>query len=174
MAALFSSGIAAWNERAELSARFGEDWTWYRSNVRVWIPRWRPHLGTDQATVFIAATCEPCSDIGRFIVRRPLRGLVIAAAESSPTDLTRITYQGADAEVGVAALGRTAEHVNLAWAVGGWIARLPLVNGFLQLVADAVGAGPRRMSAHDAEDDPRDSGHDRPPSPPRRGAVEPR
>ena len=67
-------------------------------------------------------------------------------AEDSPLPLERLTYvagDGTPAEDGVAALARALEHVNLAWALVGFAIRLPLVRPFLQLVADAVGAGPQ-------------------------------
>ena len=69
MGALFSAGVAAWNEGGELSRRFGQDWSRYRMEVRLWLPRWRPYTGTP-ATVYLATTCEPCSEVGRFLTRR--------------------------------------------------------------------------------------------------------
>ena len=44
---------------------------------------------------------------------------------------------------GMVALARALEHVNLGWAFVGWIIRLPLVCAVVQLLADAVGRGPR-------------------------------
>ncbi len=151
MAALFSAGVAAWNEDGELSQRFGHDWSRYRAEVRLWLPRWRPYTSTT-ATVFVGTTCEPCSDVGRFLARRRPLGLEIAAAEASSDEMTRITYRmdGVGTETGLAAVGRSVEHVNLAWATGSWIVRLPLVRPLLQLVADAGGAGPRRLSRNPA------------------------
>ena len=151
MGALFSAGVAAWNEGSELSHRFGQDWSRYRAEVRLWLPHWRPYTGAN-ATVFVGTTCEPCSDVGRFLARRRPRGLEIAAAEDSSDEMTRITYRmdGLGTETGLAALGRSVEHVNLAWAIGSWIVRLPLIRPLLQLVADAVGAGPRRLSREPA------------------------
>ena len=148
---LFSAGVAAWNEDGELSKRFGRDWSRYRTEVPLWLPRWRPYAGTT-ATVYVATTCEPCSEVGRFLTRRRPKGLVIAAAEESSDETTRITYrmEGVGTETGLAAVGRSVEHINLAWAIGGWIVRLPVVRPLLQLVADAVGAGPRRLSLEPA------------------------
>lgn len=160
MAALFSGGVAAWNEGGELSQRFGQDWSLYRTEVRLWLPRWRPYAGTT-ATVFVGRTCKPCSDVGRFLAHRRPQGLEIAAAEESSDEMTRITYRtdGVGTETGLAALGRSVEHVNLLWAIGSWILRLPLIRPLLQLVADAVGAGPRRLSrtsANRSDDRPND------------------
>ena len=145
-AAIFSAGLAAWSEDLELADRFGDGWSAYRSRVRVWLPRWRPASAADgPATVYVARTCEPCAEVGGFLERRPTVGLDVAAAEQSATPLRRITYVGADGrrESGISAVGRSLEHVNLAWATASWIARLPVVLPFLQLVTDAVGGGPR-------------------------------
>lgn len=151
MGAIFSAGVAAWNEGGELSQRFGQDWTRYRADVRLWLPSWRPHIAT-RATVFVGTTCEPCSEVGRFLDRRRPRGLYIAAAEHSSEEMTRITYRanGGGTETGLAAIGRSLEHVNLAWTFGSWIVRLPLIRPILQLVADAAGAGPRHLSRNPA------------------------
>ena len=62
--------------------------------------------------------------------------------------LTRITYDPGDGSaesVGVAALGRALEHVNLAWALAGMFVRLPGVCSLLQVAADASGGGPNRV-----------------------------
>jgi protein-S-isoprenylcysteine O-methyltransferase Ste14 len=152
MAAIFSAGVAAWTEGSELSQRFGQDWTRYRADVRLWLPRWRPHTCA-LGTVFVGTTCGPCSDVGRFLDRRQPQGLEIAAAEDAPDEMTRITYRshGVGTETGLAAIGRTLEHVNLAWAIASWIVRLPLIRPLLQLVADAVGAGPRHLARKPAD-----------------------
>jgi protein-S-isoprenylcysteine O-methyltransferase Ste14 len=147
MGALFSAGVAAWNEGGELTHRFGRGWARYRAEVRLWLPSWRPYTDTT-ARVFVGTTCEPCSDVGRFLGRRLPAGLGIVAAEDSTDEMTRITYRasGVGTETGLAAVGRSVEHINLVWAVCSWIVRLPLVRPLLQLVADAVGAGPRQLS----------------------------
>jgi protein-S-isoprenylcysteine O-methyltransferase Ste14 len=143
VAAAFSAGLAAWSEDIELRGRFGDDWHQYRSRVRVWLPRWRPVV-LDRAVVYVARGCEPCDEVGRFLLRRPSVGLDVEAAEGCPDPLSRITYvRGDHRSVGVAAIGRSLEHVNLAWAIGSWIARLPVVRPILQLVTDAVGGEPR-------------------------------
>ncbi|MEI6497963.1 MAG: methyltransferase [Actinomycetota bacterium] len=148
MAAAFAAGLAAWNESNDLTDRFGDDWLRYRSNVRPWWPRWHPYTGHHgDATVYVGTSCEPCSEVGRFLDARRPHGLEVAPAEESPDKLTRITYRalGVGTETGLGAIGRSVEHINLAWAFASWIVRLPLVRPFLQLVADAVGAGPRLL-----------------------------
>jgi Phospholipid methyltransferase len=151
MAALFSDGLAAWSENNDLAAQFGDEWVEYRAHVHAWLPRWRPYVATT-ATVFVGTTCEPCSEIGRFLARRRPLGLTIAAAEESSGEMTRMTYRadGVGTETGLAAVGRSLEHVNFALAIGSWIVRLPLVRPLLQLVADAVGGGPRQLSLQPA------------------------
>jgi protein-S-isoprenylcysteine O-methyltransferase Ste14 len=154
VAAAFSAGLAAWSEDVELAERFGDDWRAYRGRVRTWWPRWTPApLGEaapdpstrDRGVVYVAAgSCEPCDEVGQFLLRRPSVGLDVEAAEACPDRLTRITYVGdGQRAVGVAAIGRSLEHVNLAWAAASWIARLPVVLPILQLVADAAGGEAR-------------------------------
>ncbi len=145
MGAAFSAGIAAWHEDDELSRRFGDDWTRYRRDVHLWLPRWRP-IVTRPATVYVAATCEPCRQIGDFLERRGAIGLDITPAEECPVRLRRVTYvRGAERSTGVAAIGRSLEHANLGWATVSWIGRLPGVEQVLQLITDAVGGGPRTI-----------------------------
>ena len=146
MSAAFSAGLAAWNEDGDLAARFGDDWHRYRNQVRLWLPRWRPAV-SDPAVVYVAATCEPCSEVGRFLERRRPTGLTLARAEECPFPLERISYgQGSRRADGLAAIGRSLEHVNLAWAAVSWVARLPVLEQVLQLINDAVGFGPRPVS----------------------------
>jgi len=146
MAAAFSAGVAAVAEARELPARFGDAWHDYRPHTRLWWPAWRPQVGAG-AVVYVAQTCGPCSEVGRFLLARRPVGLEVRPAEESPFPLERITYLRAETrEAGVAAVGRSLEHANLAWAVAGWIARLPVVDQVLQLIADAVGFGPRSIA----------------------------
>lgn len=66
------------------------------------------------------------------------------AAEACPFPLERITYVRVNQRVaGIAAVGRSLEHVNLAWVVASWITRLPGLEQLLQLIADAIGYGPQ-------------------------------
>jgi protein-S-isoprenylcysteine O-methyltransferase Ste14 len=145
LSAAFSAGIAAWNEDNELGERFGEEWHQYRQGARLWIPRWRPTV-TERAVVYVAGTCEPCSEVGGFLARRDPVGLDITPAETCPTRLRRITYQRGRTRVsGIAAVGHSFEHANLGWAVVGWIGCLPGIQQLLQLITDAVGGGPRSI-----------------------------
>jgi hypothetical protein len=63
--------------------------------------------------------------------------------------LTRITYEPADgsrAATGVEAVARALEHVHLGWALLGFLLRLPVIARFAQLLTDASGGEPRRIS----------------------------
>lgn len=145
MGAAFSAGFAAWNEDDELGRRFGDDWYRYRREVRLWLPRWRPAV-TRTAVVYVAGTCEPCRQVGDFLDRRKPVGLDITPAEECTVRLRRVTYfRGVERSSGIAAIGRSLEHVNLAWATMSWIGRLPGVEQILQLITDAVGGGPRTI-----------------------------
>lgn len=149
MGAIFSAGVAAWSENRDLSRRFGDGWMRYRDGVRFWIPRWRP-MQASTAVVYVASTCDPCSEVGRFLERRDPIGLEIRAAEECAVPLRRISYvRGEDRAAGVAAIGRCLEHANLGWAGASWITRTPGVAQVLQLIADAVGAGPRSVGRLD-------------------------
>jgi protein-S-isoprenylcysteine O-methyltransferase Ste14 len=145
MGAAFSAGFAAWNEDDELGRRFGDDWIRYRREVRLWLPRWRPVV-TRTAVVYVAGTCEPCSQVGDFLDRRRLVGLDITPAEECPVRLRRVTYvRGLERSTGVAAIGRSLEHANLGWATVSWVGRCPGIEQVLQLITDAVGGGPRTI-----------------------------
>jgi hypothetical protein len=147
MGAAFSAGLAAWSEGNDLTRRFGDEWREYRRQVRLWWPTWRPTVLVP-GVVWAAAGCEPCREVGRFLERRPSTGLDVRPAERCPSPLQRITYQqGAHRVTGVAAIGRSLEHVNLAWACVSWIGRLPVLAQALQLVTDAVGGGPRSIES---------------------------
>jgi hypothetical protein len=99
------------------------------------------------AVVYVAAGCDPCCEVGRFLVGRRPSGLEVRPAEHCPFPLDRITYQrGGERDSGLAAIGRSLEHVNLGWAALSWIGRLPVLQQVLQLIADALGFGPRPVA----------------------------
>jgi hypothetical protein len=149
MAHVYSSGFAAWDEDDDLAHRFGQEWNAYRAGVRRWRPRVRPWHPSDgqPARLFVSATCDMCSEVGRWFERRGAVGLAIVPAEQHPSGaLERITYEPADgsrAASGIEAVARALEHVHLGWAIAGFALRLPGVAGLAQLLADASGAEPR-------------------------------
>jgi protein-S-isoprenylcysteine O-methyltransferase Ste14 len=154
---LFGAGFAAWQERGDLEAAFGEGWREYRRGHRTWLPRWRPRYpgGMPAATLYFAATCVECSSAGRWFAARQPVALDLVPAELFPSDPLprRITYVASDGSIyaGVAALARATDHLTLAWAAAGWVVRLPVVVHFLQILLDAVGGGERTIERSAAE-----------------------
>ncbi len=146
VAAVYSAGLAEWDERQDLAQRFGDDWRNYRAHVKNWRVRWRPYVDYGRARVFMAATCGPCSEMRAWLESREPVGLEFVDAETLPAgSIVRMRYQAADGSVveGVRALGRALEHIHLGWALVGMTMRLPLVWQGIQLVMDASGLGPR-------------------------------
>jgi protein-S-isoprenylcysteine O-methyltransferase Ste14 len=144
VAVAVGAGIAGWHEREQLRDRFGEPWIAYRRAVHDWLPRWRPYPQRAPATLYVAATCDPCSQIGAWLARRAPVALTIDAAETHPEQLRRIRYESDSVVLqGTRALGAALEHISLGWAPVGWLLRAPGLAWFVQLLADAVGAGPR-------------------------------
>ena len=156
MAHIYSAGLAAWDEKGDVERRFGSEWRGYRAQVRAWIPRWRPwHLSLVDvqapcAKLYVSETCGPCSEVKRWFESHGAIGLEVMAAEEYPGgELMRVTYRASvetTPETGVAALARGLEHIHFGWAMVGFAARLPGVGWFLQLLADASGAGPKRIT----------------------------
>jgi hypothetical protein len=151
ISAAYSAGIAAWDERGDLTLRFGPAWAAYRREVCAWFPRWRPYVAPgSRAKLYLAEGCVPCSEVWRWLAARQPRGLELLAAEDYPVGgLTRITYvrSEGDVEHGVAALAHGLEHLHLGWAFLGWLLRLPVVCQVVQLLVDALGGAPRVVAA---------------------------
>jgi protein-S-isoprenylcysteine O-methyltransferase Ste14 len=150
VSAIYSAGIAAWDEGADLEQRFGMEWRAYRAVVRNWRVRWRPYHAGPQARVYIARTCGPCTTVRRWLERREPLGLVIVDAETLPAgSIRRMRYDAGDGSApveGVRAMGRVLEHINFGWAMCGAAMRLPGVWQLAQLVLDASGLGPRTLT----------------------------
>jgi len=77
---IYSAGIAEWDERQDLFLRFGSRWKTYRMNVKNWRVRWRPYSSGDQACLYIAASCGPCTELRTWIELRRPSGLQIISA----------------------------------------------------------------------------------------------
>jgi protein-S-isoprenylcysteine O-methyltransferase Ste14 len=151
VAHIYSAGLAGWDEGEDLRGRFGNDWAAYRKAVRPWVPRFRPwHLpSTPPARLYVSEECSMCSEVGRWFQSRGARHLEIVPAERHGTPLTRITYESETGHYqasGIIALSRALEHLHLGWALVGFACRLPVVSTFVQLLADASGAQPRRIA----------------------------
>lgn len=151
MAHLYSLGLAGWDEDEDLRGRFGAHWSVYRRSVRRWLPRLRPWHRPDlpPARLFVSETCDMCSPVGQWFLRRGATNFLVVPAETHPSgSLTRITYEPADgtrAAHGVEAIARALEHVHLGWALVGCFLRLPGITQLAQVLADASGAEPRTI-----------------------------
>jgi protein-S-isoprenylcysteine O-methyltransferase Ste14 len=149
MSAIYSAGMARWDEGLDLAERFGDAWYEYRKEVHDWRVRWRPYDAGTHARIYIAATCGPCSDLRRWIEARKPVGLEIVDAEVLPAGaIRRMRYDPGDgtaAEEGVRAMGRVLEHLNFGWAFVGATLRLPGIWRCVQPLMDASGLGPREL-----------------------------
>jgi protein-S-isoprenylcysteine O-methyltransferase Ste14 len=143
LSAVYSVGIARWDEREDLATRFGQPWKLYRAEVHDWRPRLTPFISVP-ARIYIAQTCGPCSELRLWLESRRPSGLEILPAESHPESLRRIRYEDADYQAnGLEALARALEHIHLSWALLAAATRLPVLKWVLQTIADASGFGER-------------------------------
>ncbi len=145
LAALFSAGLASYVEKRSLSERFGSQWSDYCAEVGDWVPRRRPAPRAVPAIAYLARGCDPCSELAGWLTARRPTGLVLRDAEDFPKTLWRMRYEDAGAGIsvdGVRAFGLCLTHLNLVWAVVGWVIATPGVSHALQLVVDASGGGP--------------------------------
>jgi protein-S-isoprenylcysteine O-methyltransferase Ste14 len=151
VSALYSAGIAEWDESQDLARRFGDGWRAYRAAVRNWIPRWKPHHSGPEARIYIAGSCGPCSEVRVWLEAREPLGLKIIDAEELPKgSIRRMRYDpgdGGSPVEGVKAMGRALEHLNFGWAMAGLSLRLPGIWQCVQLLMDASGLGPRTLVA---------------------------
>ncbi len=141
----YGAGFAAWDEGSDLRERFDATAERYATNVRNWIPSWRPRI-EEPSTIYLAMGCDPCSEIAAWLQSRNPRQLLFVPAEEHPTtDLDRVRYEGADGHIeeGVDAIARALEHIHLAWAILGFAMRLPVARQMLQAIVDAAGGGRR-------------------------------
>lgn len=132
-------------ERPSLQRRFGSAWSTYRRATRPWWPRWRPWRDPSRAaaTVRFAGGCGPCRELAEwFASQRPV-GLQI---DSGPARTPRqIEYTDGDVHVvGVRALARSIEHINLAWALFAWCVRLPGIIWVAQIIYAASIRAPQQ------------------------------
>ena len=150
-------GLAAWDEGSDLRSRFGFAFLRYRRHVRNWFPRWRPYVACS-ARIYLSQDCHKCSQIAAFLCAlKPYKLCILPAEEHPLYTLERMTYESHDGSVraqGIVALARALEHVNLAWALAGFMLRLPLASQLVQSITDVSGGGPfsvsRRVCSIDA------------------------
>jgi protein-S-isoprenylcysteine O-methyltransferase Ste14 len=148
---LYSVCIATPREESEMTERFPHAWRHYRHHVRRWSPRWKPYYfvdaseeGTQPARLHLLLECQPCRELAEWI-RRRATGLLVLPILVQPIEdhpmPALITYDpgdGCSQEHGVVALARALEHINLAWALIGWMLRLPGIAWLAQCVADSL------------------------------------
>ncbi|MGH3656505.1 MAG: methyltransferase family protein, partial [Micromonosporaceae bacterium] len=143
-AAAFGGFVAGPHEHQQLTAQYGAAWLAYRTRVRLWWPRWRPYR-RGGAELYLARECQLCESTRVWLASHNPTDLVVRPA---PGQLRRARYRHAGYVVdGVAAVARAMEHANLWWAYAGWLLRLPLLDRFVRLFADGLGAGPRTVTA---------------------------
>ena len=144
---VYSEGFARWSEGEEMPARFGKDWTRYCRSIRPWLPRWKPRIG-EPCSLYLDTRCTPCSEVWKWFERREPEGLSLRPADQWPGNpLKRVTWHHASSgrtESGVAAIAMGLQHLNLGWALIGWLAGLPGISHLLGVCFDAAGAGPRK------------------------------
>jgi len=149
IAAVYSAGIAHWDEGRDLGHRFGESWQRYRTAVPVWRFRWHPYHSGQPDRLYISRTCGQCSVIRQWIEAHNPIGLTLIDAEALPQgSIRRMRYHPADGtppQGGLLAFARALEHINLYWAWCGMILRLPILHQALQLLLDFSGFGPRTI-----------------------------
>ena len=147
--AVYSAGIAQWDEGEDLAHRFGNAWRDYRAAVHNWRVRWRPYHNGPSARIYIASSCGPCSELRLWLEPRRPVGLHFIDAEELPSgSIRRLSYDpgdGSSTVEGVRAMGRVLEHLNFGWAVAGASLRLPGIWQGVQLLMDASGLGPRTL-----------------------------
>lgn len=151
----YGIGLAGWDEKQDLSLRFGQDWINYRKGVKNWLPNWRPwqpSMGNETlqlSKLYFDEDCNQCSQLAEwFKVRSPIGLSLIPAQDHPKRDLKRLTYDpcdGTSEEEGICAFARGLEHINFAWAFIGAFMRLPLIHQFIQLISDVTGGEARQV-----------------------------
>lgn len=147
VAAAFSAGLARCHEETDLKNNFGNEWHRYRQEVRNWFPRLQPTSLRQNGRLYVASTCDPCSAVGNWYTQRNPTNLQVLPAEAHLESLRRIRYESEDGVIttGVVAVAYALEHMNLGWALTGWVMRLPVLSVLIQLFVDGLGGGPRDL-----------------------------
>ena len=146
--ALAYSGMFSWSEGPELTKRFGQKWSVLVRKQHLWWPTWRPSSAGEPATIWVDLGCNSCAPLATFLQERQPVQLQIQDANDHQTPINRLCYERDDGTSfsGVVAFGASLEHLNLGWAMIGWILRLPGLQWFWVLVSDSVGFGPQPVS----------------------------
>ena len=141
LSAVYSVGLATWDEGEDLRVRFGEPWVDYRRHVRNWLPRLAPYHSGAPARLYYAHRCGVCSELGQWVSAQAPVGLELLSAESLAQLPNRLLYVSASGEEasGTRAFACALEHLNLGYALAGVLLRLPGTGHLVQLVMDASG-----------------------------------
>lgn len=154
-AVVFTVVAADRQERGAMAPAFGGAWATFHAGVRPWVPRWRPWSGRAAGTLTVAVSAERASGdtagvrsgsrdpwlvLARWFRARSATALEVRGVTRPPSGGPRLTYEADAVRVhGLEALGRSLDHVNLAWAALGWVLVLPLPDP-----ASRERRGPRR------------------------------
>lgn len=153
VAVIYSVGIAKWSESVDLEQRYGEDWLHYQRSISAWKMRLTPlWLHDESARIYIDAECSVCYPIGDWVNTKNLNSLNVhpasqwgeSSSEREQQPLERITYydpNNGEVLSGVMAIARVLGHINLVWAIAGWVMMLPGVCWIIQHAIDASGGG---------------------------------
>jgi len=135
MFAIFDTVYATWYNRAHIALAMPDAWSRYRSSVKEWRLRWRPHVAAD-AEILISPS-GPARAVWDRIwpwLARRLQGRF--TVRSVPReDFWRLTYRRpADGveDHGVRAAARILEHGPAPLAVAAWLIRMPYLGGAAQ------------------------------------------
>ena len=144
MVILYGIGFANPSESADLTTRFLGDWNNYRLRFISFLPRFIPFEGDEPATIYFAESCSTCSSIREWFEARKPIGLKFVPAEKYPGGLPeRVTYKiGRESYSGVKAIARGLTHINLIWAITGWLLQIPGINQLIQVMVDLEGIRP--------------------------------
>ncbi len=145
VAVAYGAGLAHWHESSQMGSAHGDAWKAYRTSVRSWIPRSRPHV-PEPARLWVSQTCDQCTEFGDWLDRFDLIGVERRGAEQFNRPLQRIHYTSGPIErSGLGAVSRALQHHSLPVAWLAWCLEPSPVRWLGQLVADALGAGPREI-----------------------------
>lgn len=153
---VYSMGIAAWSEELDMQTRFGQAWINYRSQMRNWLPLWRPNVG-EPCELWVNRGCGMCREVEKWFQKRdPVKLCVLDAREwTGDRPLDRITWRhpaSGRVETGVCAIAMALQHIDLRWAFLGALIGLPIVSRAIQICMDAAGAGKQQPSMVTSKD----------------------
>jgi hypothetical protein len=137
---VFECVFASWYNRAHIALAMPSDWARYRDAVRDWRFRRRPYVASS-ATLYFPDSGRDARVLA-WLMRRLADGLDINVAAVQPSlHRQRLVYVSSDPDldaVGIAAFGRSLEHLGTLPAFAGWMLRLPGPNQLVEIVTFLV------------------------------------